>query len=171
MERGPRYEAYAQLRESKLRLKFITQQQHELDCPESDPKEVTPPPPPTKPVRFPSSSERERNSTSRSNGERRGYSVLAQSVPDFSAAAIRKENRKPTSMTPPAARSFSKASSLKGIKSANNAGEKRGGGMPMARKSYAAMDELRNLSSAVGNDIAGESRRGGRKTVLGCRKF
>ncbi|XP_028805884.1 uncharacterized protein LOC114760762 [Neltuma alba] len=173
MERGPSYEAYAQLRESKLRLKLITQQQQqeELACSEPDPKVVTPPP--TKLVRFRSSSQRERYSAGRSSSGRKGYSVLAQSVPDFSAAALRKENRKPVSTTPPlpAAKSLSRSSSVKGSKSANIAGEKRGGGILMARKSHAAMDELRNFSAAVGNAIKGENRGGGRKTVLGCSKF
>ncbi|XP_054803508.1 uncharacterized protein LOC129306769 [Prosopis cineraria] len=167
MERGPRYEAYAELRESKLRLRLITQrQQKELDGQEPDPKLLTPP---AKLVRFQSSSGRERNNEGRLNGGRRGCSVLAQSVPDFSAAALRKENRKPANTTPPPpAKSFSRASSLRGSLSAN-AGERRGGGVLVARKSYAAVDELRSLSSAVSNAITSESR-GGRKTAIGCRR-
>ncbi|KAL0010180.1 hypothetical protein SO802_005288 [Lithocarpus litseifolius] len=90
----------------------------------------------------------------------KGSSVLAQSVPDFSAT-LRKENRKPNS---------------RGSKSAN-AGEKRGvGGGLMARKSYASVEELKGLSLAAANAINSENRggRNGRvvgKVVLGYRQF
>ncbi|KAF2313798.1 hypothetical protein GH714_013476 [Hevea brasiliensis] len=83
MERGPRYRAYAELRESKLRMKILRQQERD----ESDFKQT----PPKKQVKF------QANLTS----SRKGSSVLAQSVPDFSAT-LRKENRKPKpEWTPP----------------------------------------------------------------------
>ncbi|KAB1211214.1 hypothetical protein CJ030_MR6G021596 [Morella rubra] len=167
MERGPRYRAYAELRESRLRMKQIRQQERE----EYEPKLT----PPKKQVKF------QGNFVSRPKGP----SVLAQSVPDFSAT-LRKENRKPViplpsmlEMTPPS-KSWSKVngvlSNSKGSKSAN-AGEKRGGaGGLMARKSYANVEEFKGLSSAAANAITGENRggrssRGVAKTVLGYRQF
>ncbi|XP_059449605.1 uncharacterized protein LOC132180717 [Corylus avellana] len=165
MERGPRYRAYAELRESKLRGKQARQQEPE----EYEPKMT----PPKKQVKF------QTNLVSRPKGS---SSVLAQSVPDFSAA-LRKENRKPVTtlpslleMTPPS-KNWSRVngvlSNARGSKSAN-AGEKRGG--LMARKSYASVEELKGLSSATANAINGENRRGrssrgGAKTVLGYRQF
>jgi hypothetical protein len=118
---------------------------------------------------------------------RKGSFVVAQSVPDFSAV-LRKENRKPSNylppvmemMTPPSKSSFSKdnnevVSSSRGSKS-ESAGEKKkkktvggggGGGVLKGRKSYASIDELRNLSSATTIAINGESRgRGGNGRVL-----
>ncbi|KAA8530588.1 hypothetical protein F0562_005297 [Nyssa sinensis] len=175
MERGPRYNAYAELRESKLRMKNTKQQrpqqpqEHELNLS-----------PPKKQVKFQGSF------PATPTTGRRGSSVLAQSVPDFSAA-LRKENRKPSSMlppmmekskTPPAGSKNSKlygvGAKLGGSKSANS-GEKRCGGL-MARKSYATVEELKGLSSAAAHAINGENRggRSGRgigKTVLGCRQY
>ncbi|CAB4273594.1 unnamed protein product [Prunus armeniaca] len=170
MERGPRYKAYAELREAKLRRKHLRPE--EAEEPELKPSPLK------KQVKF-------QTSTTKS---RKGSSAVAQSVPDFSAV-LRKENRKPPTrlpstleMTPPA-KSWSKAngvlSNSRGSKSAS-AGEKRynnGGGL-MARKSYASMEELKGLSSAAANAISGENR-GGRngngraipKTVLGYRQF
>jgi hypothetical protein len=164
MERGPRYRAYAELRESKLRRKQAREQE-----PEEYETKMTPP---KKQVKF------QTNLVSRPKGS----SVLAQSVPDFSAA-LRKENRKPVTtlpslleMTPPS-KNWSRVngvlSSARGSKSAN-AGEKRGG--LMARKSYASVEELKGLSSATANAINGENRRGrstrgAAKTVLGYRQF
>ncbi|KAG2710717.1 hypothetical protein I3760_04G041900 [Carya illinoinensis] len=168
MERGPRYRAYAELREAKLRMKEI--KQHE---PERYEPKLTPP---KKQVKFQGSlvSRPQRSS------------LLAQSVPDF-AAALRKENRKPVmtlpsvqEMTPPS-KNWSKVngvlSNSRGSKSAS-AGEKRGGGAGglMARKSYASVEELKGLSSTAANAINGEnrggrSRRGMAKTVLGYRQF
>lgn len=167
MERGPRYRAYAELRESKLRRKHIRQQEPE----EYEPKMT----PPKKQVKF------QTNLVSRPKGS----SVLAQSVPDFSAV-LRKENRKPMTtlpsmleMTPPS-KNWSKVngvlSNARGSKSAS-AGEKRGGGGGlMARKSYASVEELKGLSSAAANAINGENRRGRSsrgvgKTVLGYRQI
>ncbi|KAJ7975748.1 Homeobox Hox-B3-like protein [Quillaja saponaria] len=165
MERGPRYKAYAELRESKLRMKIMKQQE-----PEEKEIKLTPP---RKQVKF----------QGVSSSGRKGSSVLTQSVPDFSAA-LRKENRKPVStlptmpeMTPPS-KTWSKTnvvlSNSRGSKSAN-AGEKKGrGGGLMARKSYACVNELKGLSLAATNALNSENR-GGRnsrvtgKTVFGYR--
>uniref|UniRef100_A0A2P2NGK8 Uncharacterized protein n=1 Tax=Rhizophora mucronata TaxID=61149 RepID=A0A2P2NGK8_RHIMU len=73
MERGPRYRAYAELRESRLRMKSFRPRELE----ESDFKQT----PPRKQVKF----------QTNLAGSRKGSSVLAQSVPDFSAT-LRKEN-------------------------------------------------------------------------------
>ncbi|XLU55566.1 hypothetical protein S245_050214, partial [Arachis hypogaea] len=180
MERGPRYEAYAELRERKLRMKYPRQQEREEEeSEELEPKQL--PTPPRKQVKFQS-------------GLRKGSSVsasaLAQSVPDFSAV-LRKENRKPVNalpsvmeLTPPSKSYYSKggvlSSSSRGSKSANAGEKKKGGGILMARKSYATMDELRNFTSATANAINGEGSRGvgrnngGRvvgRTVLGYRQL
>ncbi|XVE72086.1 hypothetical protein DITRI_Ditri11bG0010700 [Diplodiscus trichospermus] len=167
MERGPRYRAYAELRESKLRMKCGKQQERE----EIEFKQT----PSKKQVKFSSSL----------GVSRKGSSVLAQSVPDFSAT-LRKENRKPPvatgiELTPPG-KNWSKGNGMlsnsRGSKSAN-AGEKKGSLM-MARKSYANVEELKGISLAAANAINGEHRRGknnGRavagnnKTVLGYRQF
>ncbi|KAL7232035.1 hypothetical protein ACSBR2_010118 [Camellia fascicularis] len=174
MERGPRYKAYAELRESNLRKKNIGQQQQQQT--KEHESNLSPP---KKQVKI------QGNFPATPPNKRRGSSVVAQSVPDFSAA-LRKENRKPASMlpplmekslTPPVATKNSKlygAKSGGGSKSAN-LGEKRNGGL-MGRKSYASMEELKGLSSAAANAINGENRggRGGRgvaKTVLGYRQY
>ncbi|TKY64797.1 hypothetical protein E2542_SST07648 [Spatholobus suberectus] len=177
LERGPRYEAYAELRETKLRKKYLRQREHEEEeeCVEVEKKLPTPP---RKQVKF--------------QAGRRGSSLVAQSVPDFSAA-LRKENRKPVSnmlptvmeLTPPSKRVCGVLSSARGSKSANAGEKRRGGGVLVPRKSYASIDELRSLSSATANAINGESRgggggggggrssraMGGRKTVLGYRQL
>uniref|UniRef100_A0A5B7CC28 Uncharacterized protein n=1 Tax=Davidia involucrata TaxID=16924 RepID=A0A5B7CC28_DAVIN len=174
MERGPRYKAYAELRESKLRMNNLKQQRHQQ--PQEHELNLSPP---KKQVKF-------QGSFPATPTGRKASSVLAQSVPDFSAA-LRKENRKPSSMlppmmeksrTPPAGSKNSKlygvGAKLGGSKSANS-GEKRCGGL-MARKSYASVEELKGLSSAAAHAINGENKgvRGGRgigKTVLGCRQY
>ncbi|KAJ4707078.1 Homeobox Hox-B3-like protein [Melia azedarach] len=163
MERGPRYKEYAQLRESKLRRKNMQEEDNEQCEPKRSPLK--------KQVRFQSSLTGSRKGSSVS-------SVLAQSVPDFSAT-LRKENRKPVTgtleLTPPS-KNWSKTngnlSNSRGSKSAS-AGEKKG---MMARKSYASIDELKGLSMGVTKDLCGENRgRTGRtgvgKTVLGSRQF
>lgn len=180
MERGPKYNAYAELRETRLRMKFQEQEQ-EQDPLGIEPKLATPP---RKQVKFQDGLE---------CGRRKGSLVVAQSVPDFSEA-LRKENRKPLNMlpsmmemmtTPPSSKSgFSKGnrvvlSGSRGSKS-DSAGEKKkkggGGAVLMARKSYASIDELKSLSSATAIAINGEGR-GGRngsvmgKTVSGYRQF
>ncbi|XP_057440436.1 uncharacterized protein LOC130732398 [Lotus japonicus] len=176
MERGPRYKAYSELRERKLLMKYLREQEQQE--PEK-PKLI--PTPPRKQVKFqsilaPASAGRKGSSSSSS-------SVLAQSVPDFSAA-LRKENRKPPvnntvmELTPPSKRGCGILSSSRGSMSANG-GEKRrgGGGVLMARKSYANIDELKRFCSATANAINGENRggRSGRvvvkRTVLGCREI
>ncbi|KAJ6738806.1 hypothetical protein OIU74_003723 [Salix koriyanagi] len=161
MERGPRYRAYAELRERKLRMKMLKQQEYE----ETDLKQTTT----KKQVKFHENLE----------NSRKGPSILAQSVPDFSAT-LRKENRKPRQELTPPSKKVSKTnngflSGSRGSKSAN-AGEKKNGGFLMARKSYASLEELKGLSLAAANAINDDSRgnRGGRgagvgigKTVLG----
>ncbi|XP_061349405.1 uncharacterized protein LOC133294689 [Gastrolobium bilobum] len=166
MERGPKYNAYAELRETRLRMKCMRmqEQEHEEDL-EPIIKLATPP---TKQVKF-----------------QKGSLFIAQSVPDFSAT-LRKENRKPVNttlpsmmeMTPPPSKTksfFSKGngvlSSSRGSKSAS-AGEKKkdgGGGavLLMARKSYASIDELKSLSSATAIAINGEGRGGRNNRVMG----
>ncbi|KAJ6735007.1 hypothetical protein OIU79_002143 [Salix purpurea] len=135
MERGPRYGVYAELRETKLRMKMFRQQEYEENDIKQTPAEET-----------------------------------------------RKENRKPRQeLTPPSKNVLKMNNGLlsnsRGSKSAN-AGEKRNGGLLMARKSYASVEELKGLSLAAANAINGENRgnRGGRgigtgKTVLGYRQF
>ncbi|XP_050227652.1 uncharacterized protein LOC126677190 [Mercurialis annua] len=157
MERGPRYRAYAELRESKLRKKCFSEEPEIKQTPQK------------KQVKF-----QENVSNSR-----KGYSDLAQSVPDFSAT-LRKENRKPRQeLTPPSkiSNGWSKVhsgilSNSRGSKSAS-AGEKRAG--LMVRKSYANVEELKGLSMAAAAAInGGDNRggiRGGRRTVLGSRQF
>ncbi|KAK7295779.1 hypothetical protein RJT34_18691 [Clitoria ternatea] len=164
-ERGPRYQAYAQLRERKLRMKY-TRQEYEQECQQQQQEETKVATPPRKQVKF-------------QGCGRKGSSLVAQSVPDFSAA-LRKENRKPVNtlptvmeLTPPSKKGCGVLSSSRGSKSAN-AGEKRRG-VVMARKSYATIDELKNFSSATANAINGErtSRRVimGKRTVLGYRQI
>lgn len=176
MERGPRYNAYAELRESKLRSKYQM-------SPDEQEKESKPTPV-KKQVKFqvavPSSNVPRRKGSAYSSSS----CVVAQSVPDFSAVLRReKENRKRTSrleMTPP----WSKGnhggvlSSSKGSKSASAVEKNR----LMSRKSYASLEELKGLSSIAASAInsgggGGENRAGGRivrataKNVLGYRHF
>nr|ACU16854.1 unknown [Glycine max] len=170
-ERGPRYHAYAALRETKLRMR---QQEEEEGVVEA--KVSTPPR--KKQVKFQGAVV---------SGRKGSSSLVAQSVPDFSNV-LRKENRKPVNgnmmlpplmeLTPPPSSSKSGCgvfSSARGSKSAN-AGEKRRGGVLMPRKSYASIDELKGgLSSATSNAINADNRGGKssrlitRKTVLGYR--
>ncbi|XVE78687.1 hypothetical protein DITRI_Ditri13aG0167200 [Diplodiscus trichospermus] len=167
MERGPRYRAYAELRETKLRMRTGKQQERE----ESEFKQT----PTKKQVKF---------SPGLGISKKGGSSVLAQSVSDFSAT-LRKENRKPVNggieLTPPG-KNWSKGdgvlSNSRGSKSAN-AGEKKGRLM-VARKSYATVEELKGISLAAATAINGENRGGKRsdrgvggnnKTVLGYRQF
>ncbi|KAJ4960962.1 hypothetical protein NE237_020872 [Protea cynaroides] len=172
VERGPRYGAYSELRESKLRRKhnMMIKQQHS-DEPEST---VTPP---KKRVTFQGPV---------ASCARKGTSVVTQSVPDFSAF-LRKENRRPPSstlpsmleMTPPLPSSkTSKLMSVslkQGRSKSAYAGEKKGGGI-MMRNSYASVEELKGLSSAAASAIHGESRgekinRGINRSVLGHRQY
>ncbi|TXG70069.1 hypothetical protein EZV62_005004 [Acer yangbiense] len=162
MERGPRYREYAQLREAKLRRR--RQEEDEESKPKRSPLK--------KQVKFQENLNKSRKGPSVS-------SVLAQSVPDFSAT-LRKENRKPVAgtfeLTPPSSKNWSKTngnfSNSRGSKSAN-AGEKRG--VMMARKSYASIEELKGISMGVAKDICGENRArtraGVAKTVLGYRQI
>lgn len=180
--RGPRYAAYSELRESWLRKK------HREHYPG---EEIRPVPavatPPRKHVKFHNLAVTQ-NSNSHlaredqvpsfvESGRVRGRkvsSVVAQSVPDFSAA-LRKENRRPAAeitLTPPSAKKGSTGMgnglSAKGSKSAS-AAEKRGGGV-VVRKSYASLEELRGSSVRAVAAIcvgAGDSRR----RILGSRRF
>lgn len=184
MERGPRYGLYAKLRESRLRMKInngMRQQRERFGEYEEVKERESKQSPVKKQVKF----------SGNLGSTRKGSSVLAQSVPDFSAT-LRKENRKPPSMLPslmeltPPSKNGAKGNSnnngvlsnlsMKGSKSAS-AGEKRGGGL--MRKSYATMEDLKKVSMAATNAINCENRgrRSGRtgvagnKTVLGYRQF
>ncbi|KAI3726455.1 hypothetical protein L1987_66252 [Smallanthus sonchifolius] len=171
MERGPRYEDYAHLRESKLRLKSMASPPTLLP---KDHRSANIPTTPENQVKFPA--KRQNRS-----------SVLTQSVPDFSSA-LRKENRKPSlpplaekSATPPAkssSRLYEVNAKLMGSKSSVSS-KKRSGGLLSERRSCANMDELKKYSVAAANAINGEnrggriagSRGGGRTTVLGSRQY
>lgn len=159
VERGPRYKAYAALRESKLRLK------HKQPQPEPEPEpNITPPP------------KRQHVKLQHNFGRKGSSSVLAQSVPDFSAA-LRKENRKPPAvmlppvaekaMTPPAGaksvRMCGSAGKFSGSKSANS-GEKRNGGI-MGRKSYANLEDF----TSYGDNRRRNGRTG--RGILGNKQF
>ncbi|GAU37787.1 hypothetical protein TSUD_158680 [Trifolium subterraneum] len=184
MERGPRYNAYAKLRETKLQINYQRLQQYQQEQENiqvvQQPTKI--PTPPIKQVKF---------NVGVVSG-RKGSSLIAQSVPDFSSM-LRKENRKPTNMLPtisstatltPPLKNKNKgcgvlSSSRGSSRSANSAAEKKkgvgGGGILMARKSYANFDELRSFSSVTANAINGESTRNsrvvGKKPVLRCREF
>ena len=169
MERGPRYYAYAQLRESKLQSNWTKFE-------ESDPCFTLPRsefPPVKKSVKL--------QENSIDSDRKRRSSVLAQSVPDFSPA-VRKENRRPQenripraekSTTPPAAMAKREKVCPSGTKMGAgsrsvNAGEKQSGGtlMMMGRESYASIEELKGLSIAASNAINGENRGRKRSNVL-----
>jgi len=174
MERGPRYKAYSQLRESKLRSKRLQfdEDERESKIPRS---EFTPPA--KKSVRF------QESLPLPSSGRKQGCSVLAQSVPDFSSA-VRKENRRPPenripkaekSMTPPPAMARREKMYGSGVKEGGgsrsvNSGEKQSNGrfmmMGNGRKSCASIEELKGLSIAACNSINGEIRGGKRGNVL-----
>ncbi|KAF8049354.1 hypothetical protein N665_2229s0001 [Sinapis alba] len=193
-ERGPRYDEYSRLRESKLRMKRDFQKY--LDDEEEEEAE-----PKKKQVRFEGDSlvsreeevivtpeeikKQTRFGFSPMSNTRKAAptSSLAQSVPDFSAV-IRKENRRPVNRntTPPSLSSKSRnggvltgsasSSSIaaRGSKSAN-AGEKKSKGlMGMARKSYANVEDLKKISMAAASAINGVGV-GGRKAVGGGRSI
>ncbi|KAB2006685.1 hypothetical protein ERO13_D11G326300v2 [Gossypium hirsutum] len=161
MERGPRYGAYADLRETKLRMKSGMMQQEKEDI---ELKQT----PTKKQVKFSSSV----------GVSRKGSSVLAQSVPAFSAI-LRKENRKPPvrsgmELTPPPTSGKNWArengvwpSNSRGSKSVN-AGEKKGR-MMMLKKSVASVEDLKGISLAVTNAINGENR-GGKTSARGVAR-
>ncbi|XP_059293332.1 uncharacterized protein LOC132046650 [Lycium ferocissimum] len=174
MERGPRYKAYADLRDKKLRIKHMKQSIPEEEEMEYNPEFVLTPP--KKQVKF-------QASFVTPPKRPKGSSILAQSVPDFSSA-LRKENRKPPpsmlpslkekSATPPPSKSGKFYGNIGGSKSVNS-GEKRTGGM-MTRKSYANVEELKGLASVARSAINGENRVGrtnrvANKTVLGYRQL
>lgn len=162
MERGPRYRAYAELRESKLRMKTLMQQERD----DSEFKQTSA----KKQVKF------QANLTS----SRKESSILAQSVPDFSCE-FRKENRKPPPELTPPSKKWSKAnrilSNFRGSKSASGGEKRNGNGGLLARKSYANVEELKGFSVAAAATVINGENRGGRasrgtgKTVLGYRSF
>ncbi|GMI73445.1 hypothetical protein like AT1G67035 [Hibiscus trionum] len=139
MERGPRYRAYAELREARLRIKCGKQQEREE-------------------IEFKQPQKKKLVKSSSSLGiSRKGSSVLAPSVSDFSAT-LRKENRKPpvtgTFELTPAGKNWSRVndvslSNSRGTKSAN-AGEKKGR-LIITRKSCGSIEELKRVSSSAAN--------------------
>lgn len=172
LERGPNYTAYAELRESRLHRKCLMKDQQQ----EAVPQEL-------EPKKFATQPRKKQVKFQDCGGNSKGSFVLAQSVPDFSAA-LRKENRKPVntlpSMTPPCKSGNGVVLSSRGSKSVSGGEKKKGGGGGggvMARKSYACIDELKSLSSATAIAINGEGRGGGRsnkvtgKTVSGHRRL
>ncbi|GMH19023.1 hypothetical protein Nepgr_020864 [Nepenthes gracilis] len=156
-ERGPRYNVYAHLREYRLRVKRLKQEQ-DFQIPES---ELTPPA--KKSVQFEGSFSASKRSES---------SVLTKSVPDFSSA-LRKENRKPTAVATPPLSSTMPPPAMSKAEKKNVAMM-----MMMGRKSYASMEELKGSAAVGAYAAAGENRGGGSSgrvvggwtaTVLGCR--
>ncbi|KAE9604886.1 hypothetical protein Lal_00036750 [Lupinus albus] len=152
IERGSRYKSYSELREKKLLMKYLRQQQQEQEQEKEveyvkmvEPKLSTPP---RKQVRFQADLASGRKGSS-------SYSVLAQSVPDFTAV-LRKENRKPMVNMVPSVMELTPPSFKKGSVSASTTGEKRK--VFMARKSYASIHELKSFSKATETAINGESR-------------
>ncbi|XP_020239257.1 uncharacterized protein LOC109818237 [Cajanus cajan] len=162
LERGPNYAAYAELRETRLHTKCLMQEQQQEARELAPTKPATPPR--KKQVKFEDCG---------GHSKSKGSFVLAQSVPDFSAA-LRKENRKPVNtlpsrmetMTPPSKSGNGVALSSRGSKSVSGGDKKKGGGALMARKSYACIDELKSLSSATATAINGEGRGGGRNNKV-----
>ncbi|KAL4310129.1 hypothetical protein GQ457_01G037110 [Hibiscus cannabinus] len=150
MERGPRYRAYAELRETRLRMKGGKQREtEEIEFKETQKKKLV-------------------KSSSSLGISRKGSSVLAPSVPDFSAT-LRKENRKPpvtgvVELTSPG-KNWSRgndvpSSNPRGTRSAN-AGEKKG-----RLKSFASVEELkRNSFSAANGENRGRKISGNNKPV------
>ncbi|OIT38041.1 PREDICTED: uncharacterized protein LOC109239946 [Nicotiana attenuata] len=185
MEKGPRYKAYADLREKKLRIKHMKQSIPEEEEEEEEEKdynnELFDLTPPKKQVKFQGNFVTPPKRT-------KGSSILTQSVPDFSSA-FRKENRKPPTMlptlkeksaTPPPAGSksgkfYGVVGNIGGSKSVNS-GDKRNGGL-MTRKSYANVEELKGLASVARSAINGDNRVGRNssriagKTILGYRQL
>ncbi|ESQ47230.1 hypothetical protein EUTSA_v10027906mg [Eutrema salsugineum] len=194
-ERGPRYDEYSRLRESKLRMKRDFQKFLEEEE-EEEPKK--------KQVRFEGNPvisrveeiftpEKKKKQTRFGFSPRKTpSSSLAQSVPNFSAV-IRKENRRPVNYntTPPPHPSKSRnggvlsgsvsssSAAARGSKSAS-AGEKKSRGlMGLARKSYASVEDLKEISMAAasainGNGGGGGGRKavgGGGRTILGYRQI
>ncbi|XP_039049198.1 uncharacterized protein LOC120190139 [Hibiscus syriacus] len=117
LERGPRYRAYAELRETRLRMKRGKQKEsEEIEFQNTQKKKLV-------------------KSSSSLAISRKSPSVLAPPVPHFSAT-LRKENRKQpvtgaTELTPP------------GNKSSK---EKKGRLMMITRKSCASIEELKRIS-------------------------
>ncbi|CAN8232937.1 unnamed protein product [Cochlearia groenlandica] len=180
-ERGPNYDEYSRLRESKLVMKRDFHRLLEEEEEEETQRK--------KQTRFGFSPRRAPPSSS-----------LAQSVPDFSAV-MRKENRRPVNFnaTPPppsvskgrnggvlmgsGSSTYSSSAAARGSKSAS-AGEmkiKSKGFMGMARKSYASVEDLKKISVAAASAInnggggGGGGRKagggGGDRTIFGYRQI
>lgn len=176
MERGPRYEAYSDMREKKLRSKNLIEVQktpEKVEVEKNQNKSVSILTPPKKQVKFQGNV----NFTTPPKRPKES-STLTRSVPDFSFA-LRKENRKPVAALPPVMeRSVTppmagwKNGKVGGGSKSVNSGEKKSDGL-MSRKSYANMDELKGMAAAARNGINGGGRisRGVGKTVLGYRQF
>ncbi|CAI9110665.1 OLC1v1010733C1 [Oldenlandia corymbosa var. corymbosa] len=186
MERGPRYNDYAALRESKLRMRSMKQPIHE-EFQEEEMELVTTPP--KKQVKF-QGNLAVTPSRRTTKGSSSSSSILTQSVPDFSSA-LRKENRKPRvpplptmmekSLTPPLKSRSGKFDGMvvgklgggSGSKSVNSGDKRAAGGLMAARKSYASIEDLRGLASDARSAIIAENRGGkigrgiGSKTILG----
>ncbi|KAL5058749.1 hypothetical protein RYX36_030353 [Vicia faba] len=176
LERGPKYDEYAKLREKKIRLNYQYQQQdyQEEQQEKENVFESKIPTISTKQVKYQVGVSCVRKVSS---------SLVAQSVPDLSSL-LRKENRKPvnnnmqpTTLTPPLKnknKGCGVMSSSRGGSRSVNADKRKGyggggGGILTARKSYGNFDELRSFSSATANAINGEiknSRVLGKKNVL-----
>ncbi|KAI4339467.1 hypothetical protein MLD38_024410 [Melastoma candidum] len=180
--RGPRYDAYALLRESWLLKKHREQRLAEEIGRMGAPVTGLPP---RKQVKFQNTAA-SRNfgftkdakvsnfGESGGVGGRKASWVVAQSVPDFSAV-LRKENRRPAAentLTPPSTKKGSPGMgsgwSAKGSKSAG-AAEKRAG-CAAARKSYANLEELRGSSVRAANLIC-SGPGDGKRRILGSRRF
>ncbi|XP_026431360.1 uncharacterized protein LOC113328493 [Papaver somniferum] len=171
LQRGPRYKAYSELRERKIRKRMIDQTQDNDDIEFGSSKKqllLSPPLPPP-----PQQQQRRVN---------RRSSLVGQSVPNFSAI-LRKENRKPVfEMRTPPPSSKSKDYSKLGLsgggsKSASGA-DKRGGGVMMARKSYANFEDLKTVSSPPikrggggGKVVAGGVVHNNNRTILGTSRL
>lgn len=151
LQRGPRYKAYSEMRERKIRKRMIDQTQDNGDIEFGSSKKqllLSPPLPPPQQQQRRMMKEINTNSSPVVN---RRSPLVGQSVPNFSAI-LRKENRKPIfEMRTPPPSSKSKDYSKLGLsgggsKSASGA-DKRGGGVMMARKSYANIEDLKTVSS------------------------
>ncbi|XP_026390902.1 uncharacterized protein LOC113286527 [Papaver somniferum] len=167
LQRGPRYRAYSEMRERKIRKRMIdqTQDNGDIEFGSSKKQLLLSPPPPQQQQRRMMIKEINNNSSPVVN---RRSSLVGQSVPNFSAV-LRKENRKPVfEMRTPPPSSKSKDYSKFGLsgggsKSASGA-DKRGGGVMMARKSYANIEDLKTVSSPP---IKRGGGGGGAKVVAG----
>lgn len=123
-------------------------------------------------------------------GQKQGYSVLAQSVPDLSSV-LRKENRKPTPETgnvnriprggkcgtPPASKTekervYGSVSKYGGGSKSVNSGEKQSKMKGIiGRKSCANIQELKGLSVVAATAINAENKRTRKSTLFSTKYF